>query len=205
VRNWAQELHFSEVAAGGRTVDPLLAGHLTPYQDTTRPTVAAVIARDAGGNALEPFAVHGRITFIANASDLPAALLPRAIRGFPISAFARDRFAVVPAAVTWSLSRLNGQAVVRRTTAVDFRRGLPPEASFWRIYARGTYQNRAPIVTRYHKLMPGRYFLNLTPSTLDTRKLRDGMYVLIVTAIDVRGNEGTIVERIEVRNHLPAR
>jgi len=204
VRNWAQELHFTELSADGRIVNPLLAGHLTPYQDTTRPIVAAVITRDARGNTLEPFDVHGQITFIANASDLPMALVPRAIRGFPVTSFARDRFSVVPAALTWSLSRVNGQTVVGQRTAVDFRRGVPPEVSFWRVYARGTYQNRAPIVPRYHKLMPGRYLFTLTPFPLDTRTLRDGVYAITVTAIDVRGNQGTLVERIEIRNRLPA-
>jgi hypothetical protein len=204
VSNWAKELHFSELSAAGRTVNPLLPGHLTPYQDTTRPTVAAVITRDASGHTQEPFEVHGRITFSANASDLPMALLPHTIRGFPVSNFAHDRFSVAPAAVTWSLSRLNGRTVVPRRTVVDFRRGLPPEVSFWRVYARGTYQNRAPIVPRYHKQMPGRYLFMLTPSPLDTRTLHDGVYVLAVTATDVRGNEGTLVERIEIRNSEPA-
>jgi hypothetical protein len=207
VDNWAQELHFTEMSAGGRTTNPLLTGHLKPYQDTTQPTVAAVVTRDESGYTLEPFDVHGRITLIANACDLPMPLLPRAIRGFPVSAFARDRFSVVPAALTWSLFRLNGgRTVVPETTVVDFRRGLPPEASFWRIYARGTFQNRAPVVPRYHKQMPGRYLFTLTPSTFDTRRLHDGVYVLTVTAIDVRGNKATLVERIEIRNRLsPAR
>jgi hypothetical protein len=204
VDNWAQELHFSELSAAGRTIDPLLSGHLTPYVDTTRPIVRAVITRDADGNSLGPFAVNGRVTFIADVSDLPMPLLPSAVRGFPVSGFARDHFPVVPAALTWSLSRVNGATVVRRHAVVDFRRGLPPQASFWRVYARGTYQNRAPIVPRYHKQMPGRFLFTLTPSPLDTQSLHDGVYVLTVNAIDVRGNEGTAVQRIEIRNHVPA-
>ena len=200
VTNWAQELHFTELSAGGATVDPLLPGHLTPYRDTTRPTVAAVIARDARGNALEPFDVHGRITLSANAADMPMTLQPRTTRGYAVTHFVRDHFSVVPAALTWSLTELDGRTVVPLTTVVDFRRGLPPQDSFWQVYARGTYQNRAPIVPRYHKLLPGRYLFRITGSAFDTRTLRDGVYVLVVTAVDVRGNRGSLAQRIEVRN-----
>ena len=99
----------------------------------------------------------------------------------------------------WSLSTLEGRTVVRTVTAVDFRSGLPT-GSLWSVYARGTYQNRAPIVPRYHKKLPGRYLFVLT-RLLDTRRLRDGLYVVTVTAVDAAGNAGSLRTPIEIRNH----
>jgi hypothetical protein len=55
-------------------------------------------------------------------------------------------------------------------------------------------------VTRYHQEMPGRYLFWLTQS-LDTSKLRDGVYVVAVSAVDTRGNTGSLEARIEIRNH----
>jgi len=54
-------------------------------------------------------------------------------------------------------------------------------------------------VPRYHQQMPGRYVFLLT-SGLDTTKMRDGVYVVTVTATDARGNTGSLVSRIEIRN-----
>jgi hypothetical protein len=49
--------------------------------------------------------------------------------------------------------------------------------------------------------MPGRYLFRLTPRDLDTRRLRDGTYVLKVTARDVRGNTGSLTRQFDVANH----
>ena len=198
VENWAEELHFTEISPSGAIVNALLPGHLTPYRDSTRPVVAGLIVR-RGGTTVAPFALRGRVKFIAEAYDLPAAVRDASV---PLTRFARDGFGVTPAAVTWSLRSLRGRLIVPPTTAVDFRRSLPGRTLFWSVYARGTYQNRAPIVPRYHQEMPGRYLFLLT-SALDTGKLRDGVYVVDLTATDARGNEGTLTTRIEIRNGDP--
>jgi hypothetical protein len=199
VQNWALELHFSEFSASGSVVNPLLPGHLTPYRDTTRPVVAQLVLRRHGAS-IRPFDVWGRIALIADAyDDVP---VPVGRQRLSATHFARDGFAVAPAALTWSLSTLASRRVVGATRAIDFRRELPPTASFWSVFARGTYQNRAPIVPRYHQEMPGRYLFWLT-SSLDTRSLRDGVYVVKVAAVDARGNKGSLSTRIEVRNHDP--
>jgi len=206
VRNWADELHFSEFTADKRIVNPLLRGHLIPYGDRTRPTVAAVLFRDARGTSLHPFDVHGRIAIVADAYDTPGPLGSGTNRLFRPTTFARDRFPVTPAALYWSLERLGGRVVLPRRRVVDFRLEVPSNQSFWRIYARGTYQNRAPIVDRYHQQMPGRYLFWLTSSLLDTRGLSDGIYVVAVTAVDAHGNRSSLGQRMEVRNRarLPA-
>jgi len=197
VNNWALELHFSEVSASGRHANPLMPGHLAPYRDTTKPVVTALLLRSHGTDTtVRPFAVRGRVDVIADAYDLPE---PRTKEGFATTHFAGDRFGVAPAALRWSLSTLDGRTVVAVGTAVDFRSGFPT-GSLWSVYARGTYQNRAPIVPRYHKKLPGRYLFELT-HLLDTRRVRDGVYVVMVTAVDAAGNVGSLRTRIEIRNH----
>jgi hypothetical protein len=196
VKNWAEELHFSELTPDGAAVNPLQPGHLSPYRDLTVPTVGRLHARDPRGNQLAPYALHGRVTLIAEAYDMPNAPPARGLR----SKFARDRFPVAPAMVTWSLSTLGGRVVVATRTVVDFRRTVPSSDSFWGVYARGTYQNRSVIGDRMHWLLPGRFLFKLTPSPLDTRRLANGVYVASVTAIDVAGNRSSLSERIEIWN-----
>jgi hypothetical protein len=200
VENWAHELHFSELTPSGSAVNALQPGHLTPYRDTTVPTVAGLHLRDPRGNRLAPFALHGRITVIAEASDLPTWVPVRGSETFQLSKFARDRFPVTPAMLTWSLSTVGGRVVVAPQTVVDFRRTIPSDESFWRVYARGTYQNRSVIGARLHWLLPGRFLFKLTRSPLDTRRLANGVYVATVTAVDVSGNRSSLSERIEIWN-----
>lgn len=189
-------LHFTEFSASGHVVNPLQAGHLTPYRDTTRPVVSALEIR-AGGQSVAPFEVHGVVGLIAEAHDIPVVGHER----FPVTRFAKDRFGVAPAVVAWSLSTLNGRTVIPKTTVVDFRETIPGNSEFWRFYARGTYQNRSVIWPVYHTDFPGRYLFWLSQS-LDTTKFDDGVYAVTVTASDVRGNTGSLVSRIEVRNHI---
>ena len=205
VRNWAHELHFSEYTAGRTVVNPLQPGHLTPYRDTTDPTVAGLALRNARGKRLAPYELHGRVTLLAEAYDTPAPVPPRGTHASHLSKFARDRFPVPPAVLTWSLSVVGGRAIVPPTTVADFRRTIPVRASLWSVYARGTYQNRSVIGARMHGLMPGRYLFTLTRSGLDTRRLPNGVYAVTVTAIDVAGNRGTRTERVEIWNARNAR
>jgi hypothetical protein len=102
------------------------------------------------------------IAIVAEAQDLPADFDSMKTYGYRSSRFGADCFAVVPAAVTWSVARLHGNTVVSPTTVVDFRQRVPSNESFWQVYARGTYQNRARIGNRTHGGIPGRYLFLLT-------------------------------------------
>ena len=195
VKIWNEHLHFSEISPSGHVVNPLLPGHLIPYRDTTRPVVTALDVR-VRGRSVSPLELRGRIALVAETHDLP---MPTGGKQFPVTSFARDRFGVTPATIRWSMSSLAGRTIVRATTLFDYRRALPDDSLFWRIYARGTYQNRPPVTPRYHQQMPGRYLFLLTPS-FDTTKVHDGVYVVTVTATDARGNRGSLVSRIEIRN-----
>jgi hypothetical protein len=198
VEIWAQELHFS-VLTPGHVYNPLLPGGLTPYRDTTKPTVTQVLICDARGQALGPYFVHGRVEIIAQAYDTPMPPIPGG--RFPLSPFARDDFGVAPAAVAWTLTNWHGQVVVPETTVVDFRRGeLPRRRFFWRTYARGTYANRPVIDGLLYEHRPGKFLFRLTPSLLDTRSLQDGLYIVTVTATDARGNKGTLSQPLEIWN-----
>lgn len=180
----------------GAPVNPLQPGHLSPYRDGIVPTVGRLHVRDLRGNRLASYSLHGRVTLIAEAYDRPEAL-PSGAR---LSKFARDRFPVTPAVVTWSLSTLGGRLIVAPHTVADFRRTIPDNEAFWSVYARGTYQNRSVIGARMHWLLPGRFLFKLTRSPLDTRRLANGVYVVTVTAIDVAGNRTSVSERIEIWN-----
>jgi len=88
---------------------------------------------------------------------------------------------------------------VRQRVAFDFRNGVPPNSSFWRIYARGTYQNQTVFGNHYSYLERGLYLFELAPQ-FDTRTLPDGVYDLTVKASDVRGNSGSQTLRFTVHN-----
>jgi hypothetical protein len=195
---WAQELHFS-VLTPGHVFNPLLPGGLTPYRDTTKPTVVQVLFRDARGQTVGPYFLHGRVEIIAQAYDTPMPPIPDG--RFPLSPFIRDDFGVAPAAVAWKLTKWHGPVVVPETTAVDFRRGkLPRRRFFWRTYARGTYANRPVIDGLLYEHKPGKFLFRLTPSLFDTRVLPDGLYIVTVTATDARGNKGTFSQPLEISN-----
>jgi hypothetical protein len=184
---WAKHVHLSEIAHG-RALNPLARGRIAPYRDTTRPRVRDVFFRDKRGNGLSPLALHGRVDIFADAFDMPEPLA-----GFTL------RLPVSPAEVSWTLRR--GGRTVRQGKPVDFRGFVPPNSLFWRMYGRGTYPNGPVFGGQLYKKMPGRYLFRLTPHGLDTRRLRDGSYVLRVTARDVRGNRGPLTRQFDVVNH----
>jgi len=172
----------------GRVVNPLVPGRLTPYHDSTRPVVRAIMLRrsDSGPEVLPNF-VRGRIEIVADAEDSPTA-----------PAGAKWCGPVTPALVTWEIRRIWGRVVVPKRVAFDFRTSVPSNSSFWRIYARGTYQNQTVFGNHYSYLERGTYLFKL--AHFDTRTLRDGVYDLIVKASDVRGNSGSQTLRFTVHN-----
>jgi hypothetical protein len=187
VQRFYDHVHLTEVA-GGRAVDPLRSGRLSPYVDTTRPRISALSFRSATGAPLRADALRGRIVPIVEASDTPVLASPGRW----------DRLPVTPASIRWSLLRRHGPVVAART-AVDFRRALPPNRDFWRVYARGTYQNRPRFGPR-QQWLPGRYLFRLVRKPLPTSRLADGAYVIRVTATDVAGNHATRTQVVEIRN-----
>ena len=183
-------VHLTELQ-NGRPVNPLAAGHLAPYRDDTTPRVTAIAFRhtETEANVLPNF-VRGRVSLIAGAEDDPTIDAPAAWRGLPNA----------PALLTWEIRTLTGKVAVPRQIAADFRARIPSDSQFWRVYARGTYQNMAVFGRHYSYGQRGSYLFRLTPTPLNTRRLRNGPYDLVVTATDIRGNQSSAKQRFGVAN-----
>ena len=182
-------VHLTEVH-GGRPVNPLAPGHLTPYADTTAPTVRSIGIRLASGGAAFANFVRGRVDLVADAYDTPSLPVPGIWHAMPVT----------PALVTWRIQTWTGKVVVSERVAADFRATIPPDADFWTVYARGTFQNMSVFGRHYSWLQPGCFLFRLTRTPLDTRQLPDGVYDVVVTATDIRGNSSSLASRFSVHN-----
>jgi hypothetical protein len=182
-----EHVHLT-VVEHGHVVNPLVRGRLTPYRDTTRPSVEAITFR-RGQHELFGNFLSGRVSIVAEARDLPELHIPGIWRDL----------AVTPALITWRIQKWTGN-VVERGVARDVRSTVPENAAFWSTYARGTFQNMAVFGNHYSRLQGGRYLFKLTPLPFNTRRLEDGVYELVVTAKDMRGNSGSLARRFTVHN-----
>jgi murein DD-endopeptidase MepM/ murein hydrolase activator NlpD len=189
IKTDAGHVHLSELS-NGSYINPLIAGHLTPYADTTAPVVEAISFRATDGSAALPGFLRGQFDMIAEVYDFPSVPVPGPWHGMPVA----------PALLTWRIVDLDGLAVVPEKTAVDFRTTFPPNNLFWSHYARGTYQNMCVFGPHYSWGQPGCYLFRLTPTPFDTKTIPDGVYDLVVTATDIAGNQGSRSLRLTVHN-----
>jgi hypothetical protein len=187
----AGHVHLTEID-NGVAVNPLAPGHLGPYVDHTVPRVASVVFRNSlAGPDLMPELVRGNVEMIASAYDLPAMPVPGDWQGLPVT----------PAVVEWRVqSARTGQVVVPEHVVYDVRQTLPSNATFWVVYARGTYQNMSVFGPHFSYMQPGAYLFRLAPGGFDTRTLGDDVFDLVVTAIDIRGNQSSLTQRFSVHN-----
>ena len=162
-------VHFAE-SLNGVYVNPLRRGALTPYADTTPPTVEAVTISRAG-KRVDPAKVAGVVDLTCEAYDVPEIDPP----------WPWQQTRVTPALVRWRIVRADGQPATHWKTAVDFRFALLPDGLFNLVYAPGTKQN--------HAGRPGRYVFYLDEGW-SSAELRNGSYRLAVGAWDTRGNGG---------------
>jgi hypothetical protein len=186
----AKHVHLSELLDGAY-VNPLQAGHLTPYTDREAPRIVSVSAQVSDGAPALVNLVRGRIEFVVEAYDAPNLPVPGIWRDMPVS----------PALVTWKVRDMRGKVVLGSRVAVDFRFHIPAKESFWRTYARGSFQNMSVFGKHYSYRQPGRYLYRLTATPFDSSRLKDGVYDLVVTAVDIRGNADTASLRFTVANH----
>lgn len=176
VRPRWNHIHLTELRQDC-TVNPLMPGHLTPYRDTTAPTVRAILFQTPARTPLPPDALSGKIRILADAFDTPALPSPRPWSSLPVA----------PVHVSWTLATLGGR-VYAHNTAADFRYGEPPRAAFCTVYAPGTEQNFAAVGGTFHWGKAGRYLFDLTPALIDTGRLPVGRYRVTVVASDTGGN-----------------
>jgi hypothetical protein len=178
----------------GHAVNPLAPGHLTPYKDRTHPTVSSIrLQSDNAGTVVFPNYVTGSVWLVAQAFDKPSLPVPGIWRGLPVT----------PALVSWRIQQPNGTVVVPTRVAADFRTNVPENNAFWSIYARGTFQNMTAFDKHYSSMQPGCYLFLLSPTRFDTHSLGDGVYDLVVTAKDIRGNSSSRSLRFTVHNAGP--
>ena len=184
-----EHVHFAEIESG-RPVNPLAAGHLTPYTDTTRPRIESIsLRRTETGAALMASFVRGRVLMVAEAYDTRQLPVPGVWQPMPVA----------PALVAWELRQLSGK-VAARGVAADFRRATPPNERFWSYYARGTYQNMSVFGPRYSWGQPGCFLFKLTRAPFDTSSVPDGVYDLLVRVTDIRGNTSSKALRLTIHN-----
>jgi Peptidase family M23 len=182
-------VHLTEYEHG-RVVNPLVAGRLTPYHDSTQPTVRSIAFRGQDtGRELLPSFVRGRVEIVVDAEDMPSMAVQGEWRDLPVT----------PALITWRIRSLKHGTSGRQHIAVDYRTTVPRDSSFWKVYARGTYQNMTVFGAHYSLMQRGTYLFKLA-AQFNTRSLRDGVYDLIVTASDIRGNSGSQTLRFTVHN-----
>ena len=134
--------------------------------------------------------VRGSLTFTAEAYDTPALPVRGIWRGMPVT----------PALVAWRIQTWTGKVVVPERIAVDFRTTIPSDGTFWNVYARGTYQNFSVFGDHYSFAQPGCFVFRLTSTPLDTTRMKDGVYEIVVTATDTAGNSSSSTLRFSVHN-----
>ena len=179
-------VHLTEIDRG-HVVNPLLPGHLFPYEDSKPPRVDRVIVTDERGRTLSGPTVDGSITISAVAHDVPSITPPGHWRSAIVS----------PATLSWWLTVPDGSIVRGPGTAFDVHHTLPPPRAFWQVYSAGTFQN-FPVSARHHLTITGNYVFHLTE--LDTEALANGPYTLTVRATDICGNAGTLRTTIQIAN-----
>jgi hypothetical protein len=173
-------VHFAESFRGAYR-NPLRPGAITPWVDPTSPRIAGIeFVRTGTQQALSPLEVRGDVDVIVEAWDKPPLPVPPPWHDL----------AVTPALVRWRV--LRGREVVRPWRApVDFRRTMLPASLFPVVYAQGTRQNKPNKVGRY------RFYV---AHGWTTRRLRNGLYRLEVSAADVTGNRAVAALPFTVAN-----
>ena len=181
-------VHMAEID-GTVVHNPLAAGHLTPYRDWTKPTIAGIYI-DNGGGPRELVANHvgSHDKLVVAASDPPAQPLDGTYAGLP----------QVPALVEWRLIR--GGPYTHWTVAADYRLTEPPPRGFWQTFAPGTYQNLPVFDHRCFMGTPGRYLFRLG---LNPVRLRPGNYLLQVRVSDIRNNTSGASWPLEIGKPKP--
>jgi Peptidase family M23 len=180
IRTSYGHVHLAQIH-NGRPVNPLAPGHLTPYEDVTNPQIDYVALRRAGTTTeLLPELVRGTIEIDVAAFDTPRPAAPGEWAAMPTT----------PALITWRVEQASHHQVrIPERIALDTRIHLPENRPFWSIYARGTRQNMPTFLKHRYWRDTGLFLFRL--GILDTRKLQDGIYTVVVTAADIAGNTTT--------------
>jgi len=171
-------VHFAEWR-GGHYINPLRRGALTPYTDTTPPTIASLSSYNGAYHDLANATLSGTANITANIFDTPQ--IPS---NWP---WAR----VTPSWIDWRVIAPNGQSV--KLGHWDLSHALCNKDPLT-IFSPGDYANS--------KRGPGNYNYWLGHSW-NTTFFPNGTYWLIVTASDIRSNTTTKITSFSVLNTVP--
>lgn len=168
-------VHFAE-NRNGHYVNPLRLGGLTPYTDTTAPTIASLSYYDGTYHDLTGATLLGTVGLTVDAFDTP-----QLVSNWPWAV-------TTPALIEWKLSDATG----RKITAGSWDLGsalstLDPLT----VFAPGTLKNSSTGAGVYNYWLGPRW---------DTTRVANGAYQLVVTASDIRGNETTSTASFTVAN-----
>ena len=167
-RSWGH-VHFAELV-DGRYVNPLRRGAMTPYEDTTRPTVHAFSFERDGKSRRRRASSAGRFDLVGGAWDDTPLRVP--------GKWARQ--AGHAAVVRWRIRGEHGAQATPWRTAIDFTSTIPPPSMLRRAV-------RAVDTPEPCRGEPAAIGCRLARDW-DSRALRDGRHTLEVEAIDTRGN-----------------
>jgi hypothetical protein len=177
-------VHFAELH-DGTYVNPLRPGGITPYVDSTSPTVVSLFAA-AGTRKLSLSGIAGTVDLLVETYDTPPAPLPA-----PPWNLTR----VAPAYIRWRLVP-DGVATAPWRTALDFRSFQPPRERFGDVYAPWTTLNRPG--------RPARLVFYLARGW-DSSRLPAGRYRLQVAVFDSLGNSARAGVWVQVGATSPSR
>ena len=108
---------------------------------------------------------------------------------------------ITPAKLTFHVETFpKRQTVIPETVAMDVSRALPSTSDMWHTYARGTHMNMVQMGSHRYWYQPGSYLFKLTSGAFDTRRLKDAVYQLTVTAWDTAGNHSSTAQIFQVHN-----
>lgn len=176
-KTW-EHVHLAEFV-GGRYVNPLRRGALTPYADTTRPTIHA-FGFERQGKGIGRAGLSGRLDLVVEARDETPLSVPGRWANRPVT----------PARLRWRTVDRRGRATPWRT-AVDFTWTIPSPSLYDSVYAPWTRQNKPWRDGRYRVLLAHEW---------DSHSLANGRHVLEVEATDTRGNSTRRSVRFSVAN-----
>jgi len=137
VRAGFNHVHLSE-SRHGSYVNPLRVGGIGPLADATTPRVTKLTVR-RNGVRVEPGAVRGVVSLVADAADIASDVTPAP-------------WPVTPALLRWRILQ-SGSVVVRWRTAYDFRLHVLRPSQFALVYADGTRMNH-PGRAGYYCFLP---------------------------------------------------
>ena len=189
IRKPSNHVHLTEYE-GGRVVNPLVPGRLTPYHDSSKPTIRAIMLRrtDSGPEAAPELCSRPRRDRRRRRRQPD--------RAWPVR-MARPSDPRAPHLADPQHCRPDRRA--HSTSPSTFAPRCPRTRPSGACTPAGRTRIKRSSGQHYSYLQRGAYLFKLAQQ-FDTRTLRDGVYDLIVKASDIRGNSSSQTLRFTVHN-----